>query len=68
MSEQHAQATDDGLGPVKWVILGLAILGIGGNWLLYNLAPPIGSRSIVGMVVGLLAGGYLLFLTYMYVN
>jgi|GEM_PF-6558227 len=68
MADQHAVAVDDWLGPLKWLVLGLAVLGIVGNWVLYNWAPPIGSASPLGMVVGLVSGGYLAFLVYEYVT
>jgi hypothetical protein len=68
MSEQHSQATDDGPGQMGWLILGVAFLGLAGNWVLYNFAPPIGSASPLGMVIGLVAGGYLAFLAFQYLK
>jgi hypothetical protein len=35
---------------------------------LYTLAPPHGSRSLLGIVVGLLAGGYIAVTVYEYVR
>lgn len=68
MSEQHSRATDDGPGQMEWIILGVAFLGLAGNWVLYNFAPPRGSASPLGMVIGLVAGGYLAFLAFQYIK
>jgi len=64
MSAQHQQVADGGLGQLKWVVLGVVLLGLGGNWLLYNFAPPIGSGTAVGMLSGLLAAVVIASLVY----
>jgi hypothetical protein len=64
MSTQHQQAAGGGLGQVKWVVLGVVLLGLLGNWLLYNFAPPMGSGSAVGMLSGILAGAVIAVTAY----
>lgn len=66
MSKHHIQAADNRLGLIEWFILAVVFVGLAGNWVLYNFAPPRESASPVGMAIGLVAGGYLAFLAPQY--
>ncbi|MHB9286915.1 hypothetical protein ACKVMT_07715 [Halobacteriales archaeon Cl-PHB] len=68
MSAHESATTDTGWSPGKLLILAVALLGLGANWALYNFASPGESGSVVGGLVGLLAGGYIAFTAYQYLK
>lgn len=68
MAEQYTATSNDGWGLAGSVVMGAALVAFAAMWALFVTAPPDGLVSPFGLVVSILAGGYLLYLVYSYVG
>ena len=67
MSTQRSVVSERGVSPAKLGIFGAFLVGFVVTWILFITAPPDGLVAPFGMVISVIAGGYLIYLLYMYV-
>lgn len=68
MAEYSQVLSEHGWGVAESVIMGAALFGFLATYMLYVMSAPDGFVHPYGMVIGAIAGAYLLFVIYAYLR
>ena len=68
MAELSTVLSERGWGRTEFLIMAALIIGMLIPWILYIISPPDGIVPVYGIVISLLAAGYLAFVAYSYLR